>query len=390
MVSHLVRTGHHRSSRATSRVRNLVRLGRREPMDGFHRNPNLGVAGFPSRRLSRPRAVREGQSPQRRRSFALTTPVTFSSVTGQPPGTPTNLAASLNTYGDVHLTWTAPTSAGGDGATIAGYRIMRNRSEYDHYDILVTDTETADTSYTDTTVIESSTYNYRVYAIDNSGQLSLTWSEPAQVTTPEPTPPQKPTNLAASLSGGVTLTWTAPTNAGNNGATIAGYRIDRQVAGAGNPYITIVPRTITATTTYIDATAAGATTYNYRVHAVNDFAKHSTSSNTTQITLPADQPPGTPTNLTSTATTGQITLAWTAPTNAGNNGATIAGYKIVRRIVKPGTVLTPIVENTQTSVTTYTDTDIQANTTYAYRIYAINSRGLQGGRSHHTTLTTPP
>ena len=84
----------------------------------------------------------------------------------EPPAKPTGLSATA-THDSVTLTWNDP----GDNS-ITGYVILR-RHRYDdpkgHFDELVADTGTADTTYTDDTVAAGTSYTYRIKAINGAG-----------------------------------------------------------------------------------------------------------------------------------------------------------------------------------------------------------------------------
>jgi fibronectin type 3 domain-containing protein len=90
--------------------------------------------------------------------------------------------------------------------------------------------------------------------------------------------------------------------------------------------------------------------------------------------------PGAPTSLSAHATTGAITLSWTAP--AADGGAQISGYRIYRGTVSGGEQPVKDVAN----VTTYQDTGLTNGVTYFYRVTAVNSVG-EGAASNEATAT---
>jgi len=95
--------------------------------------------------------------------------------------------------------------------------------------------------------------------------------------------------------------------------------------------------------------------------------------------------PQPPTNNTATAISStEIDLSWNAP--ASDGGSTIIGYKI-QRSTDGGTTWTSIIRNTHSTATTYSDTGLLPNTTYYYRVFAINSAG-QSPRSNIASATT--
>src|SRR5438093_7729761 len=82
-----------------------------------------------------------------------------------------------------------------------------------------------------------------------------------------------------------------------------------------------------------------------------------------------------PTNLTATAvSSSEIHLSWTAPTGVG---LVVTGYEIERSTDGGSTwPPNPLVANTGSTATTYSDTGgLTHTTTYTYRVSAINSIG---------------
>ena len=96
------------------------------------------------------------------------------------------------------------------------------------------------------------------------------------------------------------------------------------------------------------------------------------------------EPPPAPTNLTSTLNAdGSITLTWNAP-----NDDSVTGYQILRRRPREGEdTLLVYVENTASTETTSTDTDVEAGQLYVYRVKARNKRGLSE-RSNYANVET--
>ena len=138
----------------------------------------------------------------------------------EPPATPKNLSATAS-HDSVTLTWDDP----GDDS-ITGYVILRRIPGVDpegHFDVLVADTGTAATTYTDDTVSAETRYTYRIKAINGAGTSERSrWSH---IDVPAAPVPDKPTGLEATESHGqVVLTWDDP---GDD--SITGYVILRRV-----------------------------------------------------------------------------------------------------------------------------------------------------------------
>ena len=185
----------------------------------------------------------------------------------EPPAKPTGLEATA-THDSVTLTWDDP---GDDSVT--GYVILRRIPGVDsegHFDVLVADTGTAATTYTDDTVSAETRYTYRIKAINGAGTSERSrWSH---IDTPAAPVPDKPTGLEATESHGqVVLTWDDP---GDD--SITGYVILRRVRenNTGGDFSVLVSDTGSAATTYTDDTVAAGATYTYRIKAINE---HGTS-----------------------------------------------------------------------------------------------------------------
>ena len=185
----------------------------------------------------------------------------------EPPAKPRGLDATA-THDSVTLTWDDP----GDDS-ITGYVILRRipgDNPEGHFDVLVADTGTDATTYTDDTVSAETRYTYRIKAINGAGTSERSrWSH---IDTPAAPVPDKPTGLEATESHGqVVLTWDDP---GDD--SITGYVILRRVRenNTGGDFSVLVADTGSAATTYTDDTVSAETRYTYRIKAINE---HGTS-----------------------------------------------------------------------------------------------------------------
>ncbi|MBI4187595.1 MAG: c-type cytochrome [Chloroflexi bacterium] len=362
---------------------------------------------------------------------------------GPPPAAPTSLSASAINAGQVNLFWL-------DNSTDeAGFRIERATTN-DFLTNLSTATVAANAvTYSDTTAVGSTTYYYRVFAYNASGDSAA--SNTASATTPAPTvtAPAAPTSLAATAisAGQVNLTWL------DNATNETGYRIDR--ATTSNFLTNLITTTVTANvTSYNDTTTAGSTTYYYRLYAFNS-AGNSGASNIATVTTPvapidpaalysancavchgANRQGGSASALTSSAlsavtlaqvtstitngtagmpayssslTSAQIAVLaqWlkgsppTAPTNlaatapsAGqvnlnwvDNANDETGFRI-ERATNSSFSVNLVTANTAANVISYSDTTVSGSTTYYYRVHATNSAG-DCVNYDLTSVTTP-
>ena len=196
----------------------------------------------------------------------LTSAATAAVAGAQPteaPAKPTGLSATAS-HDSVTLTWDDP----GDD-TITGYVILRRVRENNvggEFSVLVPDTGSAATTYTDNTVAAGTTYTYRIKAINGAGTSERShWSH---IDTPAAPVPGKPRGLSATAShDAITLTWDDP---GDD--TITGYVILRRLRydDPSGHFDELVADTGTAATTYTDDTVKANTHYTYRIKAINE------------------------------------------------------------------------------------------------------------------------
>ena len=98
-----------------------------------------------------------------------------------------------------------------------------------------------------------------------------------------------------------------------------------------------------------------------------------TSAATTPVAAEPTEPPPKPPNLTAVVNDdGTVTLSWNAP-----DDDSITGYQVLRRRPSEGEKgLLVYVEDTGSTATTFTDTDVTAGVRHVYRVKAINAAGL--------------
>ncbi len=289
------------------------------------------------------------------------------------PAAPTSLTATADGPTTIRLSWIAPTNTG--GAVITGYQIEVSPNGTDNWTDLERSTNSTATIYAHTGLSAGTTRHYRVRAINSEGPGSASNSASATTSTSTViTAPAAPTSLTATADGPTTinLSWTAPTNTG--GVAITGYQIEVSPNGI-DPWTDLEENTNSTTTTYAHTGLSAGTTRHYRVRAINSAgtgsASNSASATTsTPIVISA---PAAPTSLTATSD-GQTTinLSWTAPTNTG--GAAITGYRI-EISEDAGSSWSDLLDDTGTTATTYTHTDLPPETTRHYRVRAINAMG---------------
>ena len=261
-----------------------------------------------------------------------------------------------------------------------------NNVQYE-YQWLADDSEIAGATsltYTLADTDEGKAIKVQVSFTDDTGnEETLTSAATDAVAAAEPTePPDKPTGLDATASHGqVVLTWNDPDD-----ESITGYVILRRIRvnDQGGDFSVLVANTESAATTYTDNEVAASTTYTYRIKAINK-AGTSERSRWVHIDTPAPPVPDKPTGLEATTSNGQVVLTWDDP-----DDDSITGYVILRRLpgVDPEGQFDELVADTGTASTTYTDSSVEAETRYTYRIKAINEHGTSE-RSRWSHIDTP-
>jgi len=265
-----------------------------------------------------------------------------------PPSKPTGLTANA-VAGRVDLSWQAAT----DEVAVTGYDIFRNGAPLASVGAV--------TTYADTTVAGRTSYTYTIRARDAAGNTSPL-SDPATVTTPDSTPPSKPTGLTATaVDGRVDLGWQAATD----DVAVTGYEVLRN----GAPLASIGD-----VTAYTDTTVAAGTTYTYTVRARDAAGNLSSPSDAASATIPDTTPPSKPTGVTANALAGRVELRWQASTD----DVAVSGYEIFR----DGVLLAAV-----GAVTSYADTSVAPNTSYEYTVRARDAAGNRSPFSDPVTVT---
>jgi glucose/arabinose dehydrogenase/chitodextrinase len=293
---------------------------------------------------------------------------------GTPPSAPNGLTATPVSATRINLAWTAAT----DNVAVTGYRVERCQgASCTNFTQISTPTAT---SYADTGRTSATTYRYRVRAIDAASNLGA-YSSIVSATTLDGTPPSAPSGLTATAVSAVqvNLAW----NAATDNIGVAAYRVERCQGASCTNFAQIATPTATS---YNDTGRTGATTYRYRVRAVDAAGNVGAFSNIASATTPASSdttPPSAPTGLTASAVSAaQINLAWTAATD--NVGVT--GYRVERCLGASCINFTQIATPTGTS---FNDTGVAAATTYGYQVRAVDAAGNLGPYSSIASATTP-
>lgn len=275
-----------------------------------------------------------------------------------PAGT-VSLAGSAVSEFQIDLSWTTSFPAG----SVGGYRVERSLFVNGPWAPL-TVTAATDTTYSDTGVLPATTYFYQLVAVSTNG-IDLLTSAPTAVTTLSPQPPTPPSGLSATIPANgtvqVDLTWI------DNATTETGFVVERAI-GAG-PWSaitgTLAAKAGTGAMSYTDTTVSSATTYNYRVLAVNGTGVG--TSNTVTVTTPSTPVVvNAPTSLTAAIISAYETrLSWR---NAARNAT---GFVIER--ADNGGAFTVLASLRGTRTTSFRDRSVSAGNSYVYQVRAVRT-----------------
>ena len=194
---------------------------------------------------------------------------------------PSNLTATRNTDTRITLNWTNP-STSYDRVYI---QYQRNGGSW-----TALTNQTASTSYTWTTAVADSAYNFRVYTTYQNSTSGYSNTAKAYTT------PTAPSSLTATRNSDnkVTLSWT------NNSSSYTKTYIERQTDGGSWSNLANVAK---GTTSYADTTTSSDHAYKYRVRAYNGgrYSSYATSSAVTMS-------PARPTSMTTSAIQGSTNV----------------------------------------------------------------------------------
>ena len=299
----------------------------------------------------------------------------------QAPDAPTNLTASAASATSIRLDWTPPAKNGGSDVT--GYKIEVWDAANSEWDVVVADTSSTSTSYTDTGLTTSCTRRtYRVSAINaiGTGTASNTAAAAPHLAPGEPVVP-----------GGHPKLWESTLTVGSSGG-VTGYGVTYGSLTSSTFTYDGVTRTITGLrwdSSGLDllVTPKINDIPNATLHVGSEKFAFADASDSTQVITWTDTSsgcpgdtitvklttaaPGAPRNLTAkAASTTQIDLAWEAPTKTG--GSSITGYKIEVSTDNGSTWSDLVASN---APTTYSHTALSTGNTRHYRVSAINTDG---------------
>jgi len=179
------------------------------------------------------------------------------------PAVPSNLAATAAGTSQINISWIDNSS------NETGFELQSSLSATTGY-TTIRSLATNSTGYSNTGLSSSTTYYYRIRAVNAAG--SSAWSNIANATTASSTPPASPTNLVAAVSGcnSIRLNWI------DRSANETGFEIRRSntIYGTYTTIATLPANTITYTNTNLKTGQR----YYYIVRAINSVGNSAWSN----------------------------------------------------------------------------------------------------------------
>lgn len=265
-----------------------------------------------------------------------------------PPSAPEGLAATPHGTDRIRLTWTDASS------DETGFRIGRREADGPWEPAGSVGANV--TSFLDTGLPSSTSFEYRVQACGGGGCSEFSNVAPAR-TLDEP--PASPTQVAASALSptAIRVTWV-------DGPGVVGeVRVERQQGGGAWTQVAVRPA---GAGQMDDTQALPATLHAYRLRACN-AGGCSAPTDPVEVTTP-QAPPSAPAGLTAQALGGdRVALSWQAPASGGAEE-----FRIQRRV---GGGAWGALGTVGAGVTTFQDTDVTEGQVHGYRVQACNEAG---------------
>jgi CSLREA domain-containing protein len=214
-----------------------------------------------------------------------------------------SLTSATGSTGSVALQWSAPSNDG--GSAITGYNVYRATSSGNETLLASVANQT---SYTDTSVTNGTTYFYTVAAVNSVGTGAQSNELSATPGAASSAPGAPSLTSASGSSGSVSLQWSVP--ASDGGSAITGYNVYRATSSGNETLLASVGNQ----TSYTDATVTNGTTYFYTVAAVNSVA---TGPQSNELSATPQSSGGGSSTLVSDAFGRTVSSGWGAADTGG-------------------------------------------------------------------------
>jgi len=299
-----------------------------------------------------------------------------SAICSAVPSAPTGLTATASSSSIIGLAWNVVTPPA--NCSISSYNVYSSTSSgFTPSSSNLIASGVTGTTYSNTGLAASTTYYYKVEAVDSYGtsaasvQASATTSA---ASTCDSVPPTGPTNLTATASSSsiINLSWTAAP--ANPPCTITSYSVYGSTTSGFTPSSSNLVASGVTGTTYTNTGLAASTTYYYVVEALDSFGASAASAQASATTLTASSG----TSIVSinaggpaVSNSGGGDNSFVADEDYSTGGTT---YSVTNTITIPASVATiaapaAVYQDARQGTVTYTIPGLAAGTSYTVRLH---------------------
>jgi len=295
------------------------------------------------------------------------------------PSKPTGLEAYPISTTSIFLTW----DVADQDENVTGYKIEA-REGSDDWKTIVEDSRSNANSFVHGGLDDSKTYQYRIYAINAQGTSSV-----SSTIGEKPEDSLAPAALTATAisKSQVKLSWFPPTS--TFGQSVTGYKIEREIdTGVYDEIDTTGSGTRTFTVNNLQTDKLYTFVVKAKLSLGETPRSNSASATPNENAFEPDSPtsisvPSTPTLSVKVISETEVELSWNKPSDGGSP---ISGYRIE---VKEGSGSYSILEeNTKSTTTMYSHTNLTPDKKYTYKVSAINGVGVSGSSNESSAIPT--